>query len=432
MKKSNVLKSERASLIEAVNTILSAIESESRDMTDSEFTQFEDLQSQIETKNAEIAKAEKIEVAQASRAATSFTRKDDEGQARKRFSFQKMIKEMTTNGGLTGLEKEMYEEAQKEARDAGVTLEGQGAIPKMLIAERAPTTAATSAGVIQTDKFDNIELLRPVTVLEQMGARVLTGLSGNIDLRKQSDNSVAQWGTEIADAPESDFDYTAVNMSPKRLSHYIDVSKTLLAQASLNVEQLIVDDMRRAVEQALEAAAISGATGGANPVGILNFVNLQSAFAGNAATNQINANGAALIWEDIVKLESLVANTNKADVSMGYLINSKTRGALKTTLKDQGSGRFVYEGGPTPLNEYQVGMTNLVPSTITKGNRSDLSAVIFGDFNDLYIGNWAGLDLVVDPYTQGRKSVVRVIVAAWYDVVARRQESFAAIKDAIA
>ena len=71
-----------------------------------------------------------------------------------------------------------------------------------------------------------------------------------------------------------------------------------------------------------------------------------------------------------------------------------------------------------------------MPSDLSK-TTTGLSAVIFGNFDDLMIGQWGGLDIVVDPYSGAKKAQVSVIINSWWDVAVRHAQSFAAIKDAL-
>jgi HK97 family phage major capsid protein len=442
MKTSIQLKSERAAKLSAIETLINKAQNEKREFSTEENTQFEVLEREVKEFDTLIVSAERVESMKQRSAAAVIIPKDNlgdqENQVKKRFSITKMIRE-AANGSVTGLEAEMTQEAGREAREAGVgNFTGQASLPSMFISQRAIAKGdgdPPAGGVlIVEDQMDYIESLRPETQLQAMGARMMTNLVGDVALRKSTSNTTATWGTELETAAETGKNFTTVKMSPKRLADFVEISKTLLAQASLDVEAIVMADLRRSIELAVDQAGISGASGGENPVGILNFAGLNAVYAGNTLSNATNADGAALTWEDIVRLESVVAATNKDIVSMGYLVNTKTRGALKTLRKDAGSGLMVWGQGANPLNEYRAGVTNLVPSNLVKGaSGSTLSAVIFGDFNDLVIGNWAGIDLIVDPYgDNAKKSQVTVTVASWWDVAARREGSFAAIKDAIA
>ena len=75
---------------------------------------------------------------------------------------------------------------------------------------------------------------------------------------------------------------------------------------------------------------------------------------------------------------------------------------------------------------------NNVPSNLSKGSGSNLSAILFGRFSDLLIGQWSGIEIETDPYTDFAKGSVGVRALATIDLGVRHGESFGLIKDAIA
>jgi HK97 family phage major capsid protein len=118
---------------------------------------------------------------------------------------------------------------------------------------------------------------------------------------------------------------------------------------------------------------------------------------------------------------------------MGYLVNAKTRGKLKSTQKFSGTnGQPVWDAGNAPLNGYQAAVTNAVPSNLTKGTSAGIaSAIIFGNFADLMIGMWGTTDLMRDPYANSTSGGVRIIALQDVDVQVRNTESFATMVDAL-
>ena len=130
-------------------------------------------------------------------------------------------------------------------------------------------------------------------------------------------------------------------------------------------------------------------------------------------------------------VQMMAEEVANADVgTMGYLTNAKVRGKLKQTSKVSGQNGFIWEAGNTPVNGYMAGVSNQVPSNLTKGTGTDLSAVIFGAWADLLIGQWGGIDLIVDDVTEAAKGNVRLVAHSEWDIAVRHAESFAAIQDA--
>ena len=145
----------------------------------------------------------------------------------------------------------------------------------------------------------------------------------------------------------------------------------------------------------------------------------------------MGTNGGAITWKSIVALETKVNSENANRGKLAYLSNAKVNGALKVTEMATGTARFLLSNeAPNVLNGYPFAWSNLVPSGLTKGTAADkCSALIFGNFQDLYIGQWGGIDIVVDPYTGARTGEVYITLNAWNDVKVVEPKSFAAITD---
>jgi HK97 family phage major capsid protein len=178
----------------------------------------------------------------------------------------------------------------------------------------------------------------------------------------------------------------------------------------------------------IQAAVINGA-GSDEPTGILQTSGIGSVAGGT--------NGAAPTYEHMVDLESAVAAANADVGALAFLTNAKVRGKLRKTQEFSGTdGEPVYTSGREPglgtILGYDAWVTNSVPSTLTKGSASGVcSAVLFGNFSDLILGFWGGLDITVDPYSLSTTGARRVVAFQEVDVAVKRVASFAAMKDAL-
>jgi len=374
--------------------------------------------------NQELQGAFIIEAAERSAAQNNFSA--GEVQEAQRFSFVKFLREAAGGGALTGLELEMAQEAVRESKLNGIVLNGLG-IPHIILATKRAatgqnvTTANDGGNLVGSDPVVYIEALRAKLVLSQLGAFFMTGLVGNVPLAKGSALS-ASWGGEVGEVAAVKKAITKSEMTPKRLAMTTAYSRQLLEQTSGDIDRLIMLDMINGHAAALEAAAIAG--GGSNePSGILATAGIGSVVIG--------AGAGAINWPKLVELETKVAGNNADSGALGYLTNSKVMGALKTIERAAGTARFLYENKES--NGYPVVVTNNVPSNLTKVNGGDtiqnLSAMIFGNFADLLIGQWGGLDVIVDPYSLKKVGEVETTINAFHDVALRRVESFAVCKD---
>jgi len=342
------------------------------------------------------------------------------------FSFQRLLLAAATND---------YSQAGFERDVCAATAQRMGGKHKGImvptdVLSRAVTTTV-SAPTIQTDVLGSsfIDLLRAKMKVRDMGATVLGGLDGNISIPRQSAGANAFWVAEGAQPTPDDQAFDSVNLSPKGVAALTQTTMQNLIQSSLDMEAFIRRDLATALALAIDLAAISGTGAGNQPTGILNTAGIGSVALG--------ANGAALIDVDaFVDLETLVADSDVDGDSMAYLTNARVVGALKKLKTSTGEYLFSSRDRDLPtsvggLNGYDVIRSNQVTKAGTKGTGTGLSTALFGNWSDLFIGEWGALNLQVDPFSAGVGNI-KISALQFVDCGVRHPESFAAITDIIA
>ena len=377
---------------------------------------------EIRALTEELNAANAIEATERQLAESAFAGK--EKKEGRKFSFIKFIREISNGQGLTGIEAEAAEYGRQECTRLGLSAQGH-VIPSFLM--RASTgqnagTALEGGNLGEQMRSRYVEMLKEKLVVSQLGATVLTDLVGTLPVITSS-QITANWAGEGASAAVSKANYAKATMTPHRNTVKMAVSKDLLRQTSYDVEADLLDKMTSAHANLIEAAAIAGTGTSNQPKGILNTTGIGSV--------EIGTNGGAITWNKVVELESTINSKNANKGSLGYLTNSKVFGNLKTTLKAANSGRFIVEDvNPGVMNGYKVDWSNLVPADLTKGTASNkCSALIFGNWQDLYIGSWGGVDIVIDPLTKAGEAEILLYLNSWDDCLVAEPKSFAAIKD---
>ena len=382
----------------------------------------EALAAEVESLTQELREAQVEEAAQ--RALLSQrTLSEPEKKELRQFSIAKFLREAATREGLTGFEAEMSQEAEKEMREAGKSIAGFG-IPTVLLGVRTfdnnNITTATEGKEFQAiTEWSYIDALRNAMLGARLGVRYIPGMQGNARIVKGG-GVTASWLAEEAAASKVKDTFSTVDMTPHRLQVLGGYTYDLLKQAALPVEQILWDELIRAHAQALDDAIFNGSGSSGQPLGILANTGIGDVAGGT--------NGAAISWANIVALESTVGTANGLFGRLAYVTNSKVAGAMKSTPQVQNYPRYMMEDGRT--NGFDVHVTNAIPSNLTKGTASGVcSAMIFGNFEEVLVPQWGGLDMIVDPFSSKAKGVVEVTAIAYHDVCVRRPACFAAIKD---
>lgn len=346
-----------------------------------------------------------------------------------RFSFLRAINALANPTDRKAQTEAAFERECSDAFSAKFGRAAQGFFVPHEVQKRDLTVGSNTGGgyTVATDlmSMNFIDLLRNKLALTGLGAQFLSGLVGQIAIPRQTGGATAYWVAESGAPTESAQAFDQVPMSPKTVGAFTDISRKLLLQSSLDMEGFVRNDLATVLALALDLAGVNGSGSSNQPTGVLNTSGIGSVAGGD--------NGLAPTWAHIVELESDVAVANADIGSLGYLTNAKVRGKLKTTEQFASTnGMPIWQGGDTPLNGYRAAVSNQVPSNLTKGTSNGVcSAILFGNWADLIIGQWGTLDLMVDPYTGSTSGTVRVVALQDMDVAVRHAESFSAMKDAL-
>ncbi len=363
------------------NAIVTEAEKESRKLTDEESTRFNELIKEIENTDEELREMQN-------------TIKNEITNIRKmeNFSLIKAIKAVSDNQPLDERSAAMVNAGVNEMRKAGLSFNGQIQLPVEERADVQATVATAGMEAVATDKLNILEPLRANLVMAQAGANFMTGLVGNVAI-PMYDGTTVGWEGEIDPAKDGAGKFSEIELTPKRLTAFIDVSKQFLLQDSVSAEAMLRNDIVKAIANKLEAT-ILGDEAGSNkvPAGIFN-----------------GATAATPDYDYTVDAEEALEEANVYG-EYTYIMNPKAKAALRKAKK--GDNGFVMEDG-------EVNGIKVLCTSAAKG-------VVLGNFSEYVIAQWGAIDLTVDPYSQAVNGKVRLIINAYFDAKPRRSEAFVA------
>lgn len=313
---------------------------------------------------------------------------------KKEFRLLSAIRDIANNRNLDEVSKAVSAQGAEEMRKSGLSFGGQIQLP---IESRTITVATEHDDIIETDFTDILAPLRAKNVLVSAGAKYLSNLVGDVQVPIMGKTNCG-WAGEIAEAASGDPSFNHVTLSPKRLTAYIDLSKQFLAQDSLGAENMIREDIVKAINNKLEETILGAESGTTTqPEGMFNAISATSVSG----------------FSDIVALEAELEDANVYGEKV-YLMSNKAKAALRAMAKSTKVTQLVFENGA-------VDGTKAINTSMIAGKK-----YLYGDFSNLAIGSWGSIDLVVDPYTLARSGQVRLIVNAYFDAKILRPEAFVA------
>lgn len=304
------------------------------------------------------------------------------------------IASVVANKPLDNVSEAVNRAGVKNMTESGLSYTGSIVLPTN-VREGEVTVATEGEDLVPVEVWNIIPALKAKLLASKLGATILTGLSSDLVLPVGGKGN-ADWTDEIGDADDAGVTFSSVKLQPKRISTFIDISKKLLIQSGPDVEAYIRQEIVDAIAQKLEATIFSDdAATTKSPAGLLYGVT-PTAIAD---------------FEDICELEADLDDANVAD-DRKYAVSNKAKAALRTMTKGS-SLQLVWESesidGTPAYNSSNIGTDKLV---------------IYGDWKNLVIGQFGGLEVVTDTVTQARKGMIRLVVNFYVDFAIARPEAF--------
>jgi len=391
MKTSKFYTEERASVVENMEAIIDSAKVEGRELTDSETKEFDSLNEKANSLESMAKRAASFEALQANKAAKSEPISEENTPSEIRnYSFQEALAQ-AASGRLSGLVKEMDQEARNEARYTGQAFKGIG-IPASILTRAAVATAAGNA----TEVMAWTDQLEANLVLASAGANFYSGVNNMKFPVFSSINSgfVAETG---GSAPAANGTATSVTLSPKKLISIVNVSAEAITQ-NASIEAALQRNMAQSVAATLENALLDTGDVSNAPASI---------FADAAAGSTAAVSAASLI-----DLETTVLGNGVQleGARMAYLMDMDAYAAVKAAAQVS-SVSPLYDNRDRTSNGYFT----FVSSNVAASGTASKDHVLFGDFSKVHIAQFGGLDVIYDIYTNAGTGEPRYVLTSLVD-----------------
>lgn len=296
---------------------------------------------------------------------------------------------------------------------------------------RAPleTGSPAAAGdLISTDLLASrfIDYLYNNSAFLPLGVTYLRDLIANIKIPRMMTAPKGYWVGEGQNIPEDNFSVDTIGLDPKKLAVWSGCTFEMIQQSSVDVEQMMRNAIIAGIALELDRTIGFGSGIDEEPLGIISTPGVNSISLG--------VNGGPLDWSAVVDMQTLPSTANAMMGSFGYVFNSSSKGKLMKTLNhNTGGGSYIWQ---ETNNEYEGRVagrrareSNQIPNNLVKGTANDLTAGIYGNFAQIFLGFWSGLDIIVDPYTDAKRATINIIAKQLCDVELSRGEYFTVVTD---
>jgi len=342
------------------------------------------------------------------------------------FSIYKSLQQIKSKEALSGAEKEVFQIAQKEAALVGLEIIGNIGIPQKMIRypglearRKIVTVGVEGTNIVETTFGPKIPLLEIDPAVIRAGARVFTGLNGDVQFPRNATGADLNWEGEVDPAQETTPTYDNIKLIPNRLAGFIDYSIQSGIQSNFDLEADLRERLSRAYSIEWDRVALVGSGIGNEPLGIVNFVGIGT----------IPTDSNKVTWTVALQFPGALNQANvPADGAQAYMAAAIVKADLMAQPKDTGSGLFVMnDAGMVAGMPFH--MDNNLP--IDGGTGNNEATMIYGRWNSLYLGQWGGFSILFDPYTQAVNGTNRLVLNAYLDVQVEHVEAFAIAEDII-
>ncbi len=405
------LQEARSRTIAKMRALTDKAEAETRDLSDTENTEFGTLKDEVRALDGKIDRARFLAEAERSAPAVLHNGTGDgrfEDRARD-FSLVRAIGAAMGEDVDAGFEREMSAEVK---RRSGRKFQGI-AVPDQYFTRTMLTTGAAAPLYPTQHRADlAIDMLRDALVIGRLGATVLDNLVGDQDIPKQTGSATAQWVAEDEPLTETDLTFDDVTLSPHTVGALTSYSRRTLINATPGIEDIVRRDLAYVIAAAIDKAALIGDGTGNTPVGVVN------------AEGVHNLTLATPSRAEALAMPMAVLSANAAFGNLGWALSPAAAAVLMNTMQVTGDagGGYIMDGGQ--IAGYGHALTNALPN----------GTAIFGAWSQLLVGYWSGTDILVNPFADEAYRRGRVMVRAMrdVDVGVRHGESFAVANDVTA
>ncbi|GJE72157.1 phage major capsid protein [Methylorubrum podarium] len=419
------LREQRANRVAEMRGLVDKAETEKRELNEQERSRFDTLKGEVTGLETRIGQAETLANFERHAEAAPVAGHGGMADLEARYSIGRAVSEFMETGRLTGAEGEYAAEISRERRGGGRKGGFAAPLSAFLGSEQRYVGTTQPAGgpggaLVPTHLGPLIDRPRPQLAVQRLGATVLTGLTGNLDLPRQKTSGTANWVAEHAPATKSDPTFDKVSMAPKTVTAKYEVTRRMMIQAP-QIEQVLRYDIGLLLAQALDQAATMGTGENNIPLGIKSTPGVHKVPGVYAdPENPTIAELDALFGT----LTGLIEN---ADIggSTGYLAHP----AVKATLNRYRTATGELVGVAGFLKGEASAWSTLLPDN--GGVSTSLAHVFYGNWPDLLLGMWSSVDIFLNPYATEMADRGGAYLHAFLDadVSVRHPESFAFTDD---
>lgn len=252
------------------------------------------------------------------------------------------------------------------------------------VATRDLTAASASGGgyLVSTTTAPGglwVDAFRAASVTLNMGVQILPAPPGPVAIPRYTGASTAYWLANEGTGPtEAQGTLAPVTASPKTVGAYSEMSRQLFLQAGPLVDAVLLRELGNTVAAGVDQAVLQGTGAAGQPQGIV----------GTAGVGSVS--GTSLAYGGLIEFQSDTAAAVVDPARFGYVAPVATAVTL--------AGRQRFTGVDSPLWQGSVLAGAIAGHKAMSTGACPASTVVAGDWSQVALLDWGGLEIGVNPY----------------------------------
>lgn len=271
-------------------------------------------------------------------------------------------------------------------------------------------SVGSGAGLVAQENLPNLFVDFVRSRIGVKNATFLTGLTGApVTIPAQTSDTTVAWvsgGTTTTDANAAVSETTPVigdvTLTPHKLGGFTVVGKDMVLMGNPDATAIVMRSLLANVAHKLGTTMLKGNASNPTITGVATATGVQT---------QVIANMASATWANFTSMIGKIEGL-EWDGEQEFVMSASDNALLKSIAKGNYGSGFIVEDG------YLDGRRVHVDGSLSAGD------VFLGDWSNVVVGQWGGIELMVDPYTLATAGSVRVIVSLVCDIGILRPNTF--------
>ena len=271
-------------------------------------------------------------------------------------------------------------------------------------------TVGSGSGLVAQQNLPDMFVAFVRNKIGVKNATFIPGLTGGpVTIPAQTSDVTVAWvsgGTTTTNAnaelSETSTTIGDITLNPNKLGAYVDVGKDLLLMSNPYATGIVTDSLLAGIAHKLGTTMLKGNASNPSINGLATATGVQTA---------VIADISQTTWPMITAMVGTVDGL-EFNGTQEWVMGASDKGTLKAIAKGQYGSGFICQ------DDYIDGRLVHVDGSLSSGD------IFFGDFSNILVGQWGGIEVFLDPFSGSKSGKVCVIVSLVCDIGIARPNTF--------